>query len=177
VNIYDFTPWMGVTATRSTTSEGGVAGEVVVSYARSPLSKPVTVRLGFAGTATLNGDYQAQGVASGTVVIPANANSVTVPIVPISDALIEGEEVAVISVLEPAAGTDATYRVDPSRASASVTIGDAGVNKPQPTPIAFPGAGGGGGGGGCGVGSGLGLLGLLAALCAALRWRLPPARR
>lgn len=85
------------------------------SIARTgPLSEPLTVMLGIAGTATNGVDYQA---LPAIIEIPADQSAVQLEVTPISDALIEGTETVELTVLE-----DPAYAI--SGASGIVQIFD-----------------------------------------------------
>ena len=82
--------------------EGGTNGAFVLTRTGTTNSA-LTVYLGTAGTATSGADYAA---LSPSVVIPAGQLSVTLPVTPVNDALIEGEETVLASVT-----ARETYRV------------------------------------------------------------------
>ena len=93
--------------------EGGGSGEFL--FTRNGTNGALTILFSIAGTATSGADFTA---LPGGVTIPDGQNSVTLPVIAIDDALIEGEETVVASLT-----VSNTYRVAyPS--SATVTIQD-----------------------------------------------------
>ena len=77
---------------------------------------PLTVNISTGGTATKGVDYLALPTS---VTIPAGASSVTIVMTPKDDALSEGPETAIVSLL---AGTG--YKIDTSAGSANLSIAD-----------------------------------------------------
>jgi N-acetylneuraminic acid mutarotase len=110
------TPTVSVSASDALALENppGDIGAFTVSRT-GPTDAPLAVNLTVGGSATGGADYAALGTS---VVIPAGASSVVVPVVPADDALVEGSESVTLAV---AAG--AGYDVA-SPSSASVTIAD-----------------------------------------------------
>ena len=94
----------GTSALVTVTRQGGTSGPLSISYS-------------VAGSATSGSDYQP---LSGTVIIPVGAASACIPITPIVDRLVEGDETVTIT-LNSAFG----YSVDANASVATVTIHDA----------------------------------------------------
>ena len=79
------------------------------------------------GTAILGVDYSLEPFGNDSVVrIPAGSRSVNVRLYPIDDALIEGDETAIIGLneLPPSAPFSDLYRVDQENASVTLVIHD-----------------------------------------------------
>jgi uncharacterized repeat protein (TIGR01451 family) len=113
------TPAVSVAATTPSASEVGPVNGVF-TFMRGPGGNPaaaMTVSYSVGGTATNGGDYNLIG---GSVTIPANQTTATVTIIPILDALVEGDETAILTVTP----TPASYAVG-TPATAMVTIVDA----------------------------------------------------
>ncbi len=83
------------------------------------LSGALTVNYSLSGSATSGLDYQA---LSGSVIIPANTNSVTVAVAPINDSSVEGDETVVLTL----ASSGSCVAGSPN--SASITILDDEAN-------------------------------------------------
>jgi len=84
-------------------------------------TEAITVHYTVAGTATPGADYT---TLSGTAVIPAGSNGVTVPVLVIDDTIIEGDETVLIT---PTGGTSATfgnYTADPTVATVIIKDDD-----------------------------------------------------
>lgn len=105
-----------VQVTDSTVTEGpvGDAGMVLIRRATATTS-PLTVYLTTSGSATKGVDY---GEAPASVVIPANATSVSVPIHAVDDVLAEVSETVVVTI-----ATNAAYTVG-SPSSGTVNLRD-----------------------------------------------------
>ncbi|WP_218058918.1 Calx-beta domain-containing protein, partial [Flavobacterium crassostreae] len=84
----------------------------------NPVSTPTTVTYTVSGTATAGTDYV---TLTGTVVIPANTTSVTIPVVVMGDTIVEGIETVAVLVTNT---SNASVSVNPSASSATVTISD-----------------------------------------------------
>ena len=90
-------------------------GSFVITRGGGDLSASLTVSLTLGGSATQNTDYQ---FVPTSVAIPASLSSVLVPVVPIFDLVLEGNETVTLQ-LNPTAN----YLVD-TPASAALTIVD-----------------------------------------------------
>ncbi len=117
--IYDVTPdtanSVSIAATKPAADESGAnSGEFTLTRSGNTLL-PLTVAYSVGGTATNGADYD---FLSGTAVIPAGAASVTIPVTPVSDFVIEPTSTVVVT-LQP--GPDYTVS---SASSATVTITD-----------------------------------------------------
>lgn len=108
----------------------GLAGGLnagVFRFSRSgtlPISQPLSVRVGWSGTATPGVDYQP---LPHTVTIPPNQYTVDVVVTPIDDQLAEGNETVIATILP-----DGGYVVG-TPSSATVTIFDDDMAAPQVT--------------------------------------------
>ncbi len=80
------------------------------------LSEDITVNYTIAGTATAGVDYTA---LSGTVVIPAGQNVVSIPVTTIDDQLPEGTETVVLTVT---GGTSTSFTFTPSTTAGNATV-------------------------------------------------------
>ncbi|MFM2089802.1 MAG: hypothetical protein RLZZ127_291, partial [Planctomycetota bacterium] len=119
VAVRDQAQTVSISAPVATAVEGGAQGSILISRAGSRL-QPLTVALAIAGAGSAPADPAADiASASGSVVIPAGAESVAVPVAALADALVEGDEVLRITV-QPSAD----YAI--TTASADVTIEEAG---------------------------------------------------
>ncbi|WOO42810.1 DUF1800 family protein [Rubellicoccus peritrichatus] len=105
---------LNIAAIDSTTSESWPV-PAVFAIRRSGGIDALTVNLSFAGTATAGQDYNAHAT---TIDIPLGTNTVWVEIVPLADALNEGDETVSLTLL---AGTNYSLGSD---IAASVTIED-----------------------------------------------------
>ena len=100
-----------------------------------PLAEPVEVRLEISGTAIPGGDYVAIDT---TLTFPADAASVTIPVVVLSDDLIEGDETVIVRIVgtsalsaRPAAPDSATLIiVDANATTVSIEAGDVPAAEP-----------------------------------------------
>ncbi len=99
----------------SATEAGPTTGAFTVT--RTAVSPPValTVHYAVAGSATSGSDYVA---LSGSVVIPAGANSATITVTPVDNAVIESAETVVVTL-----SANAAYIVGSAK-TATVTIAD-----------------------------------------------------
>ncbi|SIT06427.1 gliding motility-associated C-terminal domain-containing protein [Filimonas lacunae] len=101
-------------------SEDGTWGSFLVSLPTGlTAGSAVTVTYSIGGTATNGTDYS---TLSGSVVIPAGSNNVTINVVPLPDALTEGTE-TVIATITAGAASSLTYTIGTSN-SATVNIAD-----------------------------------------------------
>ncbi len=113
VTILD-APVLSIAATTPLAAEFGlVPGAVTVTRAGST-AEPLSFALDFAGLAISGADYAPTG---STLLIPAGSTSVQIPVVPLADAISEGDEVAAFSLLD-----SASYAV--AIASAQITVTD-----------------------------------------------------
>jgi thermitase len=136
-------PLVSVAATDADASEPGADPGTFTVTRTGPTAAPLTVKIALGGTAVNGTDYAAIGVS---VTIPAGSASVTQTLSVLDDALVEGDETVTMTLVP-----DATYTVDGSAGSATVTLHDDDTGPstvPPPTPVA---ASGGGGGGRCGL--------------------------
>ncbi|MBW4493475.1 MAG: S8 family serine peptidase [Oscillatoria princeps RMCB-10] len=96
LNIYGTEPAVTVSATDANASESGDPGAFIFRRTGS-LKEELTVNYSVAGDATNGEDYSA---LSGSVTIPVGKSSVTVPITPIDDTVLEGTETVQVSVID-----------------------------------------------------------------------------
>jgi uncharacterized protein (DUF1800 family) len=106
VEVYDVspagTPVVTIAATRATANENGsAAGEFTVTRAGDTFA-PLTVNYGVGGSATNAVDYPP---LLGSVVIPAGAASVTIPLPALADTVIEPSETVTLTLAEGAGYT------------------------------------------------------------------------
>jgi hypothetical protein len=104
-----------VSATDANAAEAGLDPGVFTVSRTGPTGSPLTVFYAMGGSATNGTDYQN---LSGSVTIPAGQTSATITVTPIDDALVEGDETAVIQLQANAAYTLGTPN------SATVTLAD-----------------------------------------------------
>lgn len=117
---------VSVAVAGSPATEGG-AGTLVYTFTRSgSTATALTVNFTAGGTASFaGGDYSQSGAATfdgtnGTVVIPIGLSSVDVTLTPLNDALVEGDETAVLTV-----DTGADYGVgSPNPATGTIADSD-----------------------------------------------------
>jgi gliding motility-associated-like protein/uncharacterized repeat protein (TIGR01451 family) len=85
-----------ITASKDQASEPSTPGEFTVSLAsgKTPLV-PITVTYTVSGTANVGTDYTA---LSGTVTIPANSTSVTIPLPVVNDTIAESSETVIVQL-------------------------------------------------------------------------------
>ena len=95
VTIADDEPIISVVASDPAAAESGDPGAFTVTRTGSTLGN-LTVSLGIAGTATAGSDYAA---LPSSVVIPAGAASVVIPVMPLTDAVSEGNETISLTAL------------------------------------------------------------------------------
>jgi hypothetical protein len=122
VTIVDNELTASITASDPAASEGGDPGSFTIQLNR-PATNPVTVAYSIGGTATAGSDYQA---LPATVTIPAGQQQADLPVIPLSDNLVEPTETVTVTLQ---AGSD--YLIG-SPASASVDIADGFVTPGQP---------------------------------------------
>lgn len=136
VNGSDFVTQPNVNPQNSSSTEGGIAGNTASAGAGVNGAEPamngsftitlnspapvggVTVTYSLAGTATAGADYSDAG--AGTVLIPEAATSATVTLTVIDDAVSEGNETIILTLLSATAG----YAVSPATATINVTDND-----------------------------------------------------
>lgn len=111
-----------VTATVPAAAEPATNGEFMISLAGGKrTAEPVTVQYTVSGTATPGDDYTA---LTGTVIIPAGQNSITVPVQVIDDYAVENPETVVIRIT---GGQSASYTYTaaaPGEAEVTITSED-----------------------------------------------------
>jgi hypothetical protein len=118
VTIADDPAVVRIIAAGPASSEAALqAGAFELSRSGGNPAAPLSVALTIGGTATANRDYV---VLSGVVSIPGGLTSVTVPVTPLPDNLVEPDETVVLTIA-PAGG--GTYVIG-SPATATVTITD-----------------------------------------------------
>lgn len=130
-----------VTASKPNADEVGNHGEFTISIANGKrTAEPVTIQYTISGTATSNADYQS---ITGTITIPANANSITVPVQVINDLLVEDPETVILTI-SGGQSTSFTYTAG-AASQATVTItsedipaGDLTITKELVAPAAGP---------------------------------------
>jgi len=101
-------------------------GTFVISRSGGDLSQPLTVSLSIDGTATNGTDYSS---IPSSFTIPAGETAITIPITPLFDTLVEGNETVVLSL-----ASSSNYTIG-SANTATVTIQDT-VNLPTVTIVA-----------------------------------------
>ncbi len=112
---------VSITAGDGTASEPGAdSGAFLVALDGDKVAPDggITVTYTVSGTATPGADYTA---LTGTATIPAGQSSVTVPVVPVNDNVIENPETVVVTLNTV---SHAGVTIHPSRASATVTVND-----------------------------------------------------
>ncbi len=105
LNIYGTQPTVTITAKDSNAIEDGNAGQFVVTRT-GKTDKPLTVNYSITGNAINGIDYR---TLSGSVTVPVGATMATIPIIPLADAEVEGNETVEIGLIDNAAynlGTD-----------------------------------------------------------------------
>jgi len=118
VNTYTLSagPVVSIATTDGTASENNVANVGQVTLSRTgDLSAPLTVQLGFSGSATNGTDYASLGTS---FTIPALSSTATLDLTAIADSLAEGTETAVLAV-----NSDPAYSVAPA-SSSTISIED-----------------------------------------------------
>jgi len=95
-----------VTLSRNNAAIAEAAGTSIITATLSALSSlPVTIDLGFAGTATLTSDYTRSGTQ---IVIPAGQTTGSVTITAVQDTLDEVDETIIVDITNVTNGTEAT---------------------------------------------------------------------
>ncbi|MGA9383107.1 MAG: S8 family serine peptidase [Phormidium sp.] len=110
LNIYGTEPTVTVIATDANASEGGDPGEFTITRTGN-LKHDLIVNYSLGGNAINGVDYTA---LNGSILIPAGQSEVTLPITPIDDVISEGNEAAVITLIDSNAysvGTQSSDRV------------------------------------------------------------------
>ena len=107
-------PTLRIGASDSTASEPGSDGGQFQMMLFPTLPTPLTVRYVLGGTAQAGADYV---TLPGSVVIPAGVSSASIPVSVLDDALVEGRETIILSVV-----SDPAYQVQTS--GATITIHD-----------------------------------------------------
>ncbi len=127
LNLYGTKPTVAISATDANASESGDAGEFTITRTGNT-TNPLTVNYTLAGSANNGTDYGAGGSPlQGFVTIPAGAASAKLPIIPVEDLAVEGNETVVVNL---AAGT--AYNLGTTQ-SATVNIADNDVANAPPT--------------------------------------------
>jgi gliding motility-associated-like protein len=132
---------LAVTASQPNAAEPGTHGQFTISIANGKrTAEPVTVQYTISGTATPNADYQP---ITGTITIPADANSIPVPVQVINDLQVEDPETVMINITG-GQSTSFTYTAGAAN-QATVTItsedipaGDLTITKELVAPAAGP---------------------------------------
>jgi Bacterial Ig domain/Calcineurin-like phosphoesterase/Calx-beta domain len=119
---------VSITATDSSASEPGANTGLYTVTRVGPTTAPLTVSYAIGGTAANGVDYVA---LSGTVTIPVGASTATIPLVPLDDAILEGNETVTLTL-----SSNAAYFIG-SPGSAIVTISD-DENAPPTISITSP---------------------------------------
>lgn len=113
----DPTKMVVAVANSSDAIEAGANGAFTISLPLNVTSsEDVTVNFTIAGTATPGTDH---GLLSGSVVIPAGQNSVSVPVAAIDDALMENTETVILTV---SGGTSTSFIFQPSATNGNATV-------------------------------------------------------
>ncbi|MCL1472887.1 S8 family serine peptidase [Argonema antarcticum] len=98
LNIYGTQPTVTITPKDSTAIEDGNAGQFVVTRT-GKTDKPLTVNYSITGNAINSIDYK---TLTGSVKIPVGATMATIPIIPLADAEVEGNETVEIGLIDNA---------------------------------------------------------------------------
>jgi hypothetical protein len=114
-SVPDKLPQVSLTATQPTASEPDQDGQFTMSRT-GDISKELTVTIAASGTASGGADYAALGT---TVVIPAGASEVVLPVEVIDDTQLEGPENVFVEVT-----SSTTYRIGSSAAANVVILDD-----------------------------------------------------
>ncbi|MCY1015825.1 Calx-beta domain-containing protein [Pyxidicoccus sp. MSG2] len=116
IYVYVQSPTVSVSASDATGAEPGTdIGRFTLTRSGGVSGQVLTVRYGLTGTATSGADFTA---LSGAVTMPAGVNSVSVDVLPVDDADVEGKETVVLTV-----APDPTYKLG-TTASGTVTLLD-----------------------------------------------------
>ncbi|MCF7762221.1 MAG: TIGR02597 family protein [Verrucomicrobia bacterium] len=111
-------PVVGITATAATSFEPGTTTGTLTFTRTGSTAADLAVNFSVGGTASNGTDFAALGTS---ITIPAGADSRSITIAPLSDALVEGSETVVVALTR-----DAGYQIDPEASAATVTIEDGG---------------------------------------------------
>ncbi len=112
-----------VTATDATASEPGTDTGTFTINRVGDTNVPLTVNYVIGGTATAGSDYTA---LSGSATIPAGWAFITIPLIPIDDAAVEGSETVTLTL-----SNNASYLIgSPNSALITLVDNDVSVNKP-----------------------------------------------
>jgi hypothetical protein len=120
-------PIVGVLGTELALAEPSDGGAFTLTRTGGTL-QPLTVRYAISGRATSGADF---GSLAGSAVIPSGAAWVRVPLVVLDDALLEGDEDVVLTLLP-----DATYSIGVA-AQRALTIGDDEATSYEPAALRF----------------------------------------
>jgi len=114
LNIYGTKPTVTVTATDANASEDGNAAQFFVTRSGNT-AKPLTINYSVLGSAINDRDYT---ILSGSITIPVGASMATLPIIPLADAEVEGDETVEVKLT-----ATSTYNIG-NQTSATATIID-----------------------------------------------------
>src|SRR5689334_18999828 len=89
-------PTVTITTLDDKASEDGHQAILVASREGAPITQPLTVAIKLSGTATPGADYTSPGAS---ITFPAQTPMVMVKITPVADALVEGTETAIVTLL------------------------------------------------------------------------------
>lgn len=120
--VYAILPAVSITKIADAT-EGGTGSYRVSLPAGITFSEPITVNYTVSGTAISGTDYTAASVP-GSVIIPANTNSIDVNFNTLQDLIIEGDETAVLTLSNAASPSYTGFPVSSTDPSATITISD-----------------------------------------------------
>lgn len=124
---------VSIIAADANATEDGNAGQFIITREGGEIDQPLAIRYTLAGTATPGSDYKD---LTGVVLIPAGETSVTLPLLPIKDYLLEPTETVVINLTDTA-----SYNLGTEN-SASVNIANSTLTNWNPKlPIYNPGTG------------------------------------
>ena len=110
-------PTVTITALDADATETGHAAVLLATLDSVSLSQPLIVPIKLSGTATPGADYVSPGAS---ITFPPHTPMVMVKITPVADALVEGTESVIVSLV----ATPAAYKLG-SESSATATITDA----------------------------------------------------
>ncbi|MGE5655863.1 MAG: S8 family serine peptidase [Actinomycetota bacterium] len=112
-------PIVNIMVTDGEAGENGNAGQIIINRIGN-LNEALTVKYNVAGSATNGLDYQE---LNGTITIPAGASLVTIPIIPLADNLLEGDEKIAINL-----AADSAYKIG-TKPTGEITI----IDDPNPS--------------------------------------------
>lgn len=113
ITITDNPPAVFVAATNDAGEDGLNPILGTFTFSRTGLLQPLTATYTVSGTATAGSDFQA---LSGSVVFPLNVSTITVPVTPLIDALVEGDEsVAVLATVNGVIYSAASMNINDAR--------------------------------------------------------------